>query len=106
MGWYFEWGLFLVVACSIFALLFYAFPAIFKRVKEQSEQEKKEEIKLNVEEPEKRCPICAKKMSTDSLSGIVVDRCTLHGIWFDNGELESVVKYIKSGGNASVFLSS
>jgi len=42
------------------------------------------------------CPICGKAMSevqTDTEPPIVLDRCGReHGLWFDKGELEAVVK--------------
>jgi hypothetical protein len=32
------------------------------------------------------------------LSGVIVDICTLHGIWFDAGELPSVLAFVEGGG--------
>jgi Zn-finger nucleic acid-binding protein len=31
-------------------------------------------------------------------SGVIVDVCKAHGIWFDSGELGAVVRFVKSGG--------
>ena len=50
----------------------------------------------NKHSPEKavKCPICGKKMEkVDAAENIVIDRCRKgHGIWFDQGELEEVIK--------------
>jgi len=43
----------------------------------------------------RKCPICSKKMEQVALAetgGPTLDRCERdHGIWFDRGELESVI---------------
>lgn len=47
------------------------------------------------------CPLCAKLMhrrNFGGLSGVIVDICTLHGIWFDAGELPSVLAFVEGGG--------
>ncbi len=48
------------------------------------------------EGPPRRCPVCGSKMrelSTDTEPPIVLDRCPeQHGLWFDRGELASVVQ--------------
>ena len=31
-------------------------------------------------------------------SGIIVDVCALHGIWFEAGELEAVLAFVRQGG--------
>lgn len=49
------------------------------------------------------CPACAERMLRVQFapgSGIVVDRCMNHGVWFDRGELDLAVFYFKSGGPA------
>lgn len=44
----------------------------------------------------RRCPVCRKSMlrtRTGGVNPIVLDRCPAqHGIWFDRGELQAVVK--------------
>lgn len=55
------------------------------------------------EEPVKVCPVCKKEMTKDSLNGVIVDQCTIHGIWFDKGELESIVNFVRTGGNVDGF---
>ncbi len=48
-----------------------------------------------------RCPVCREMMNRQqfgSRSGVVIDRCRLHGVWLDAGELGQVFKWIKAGG--------
>jgi Zn-finger nucleic acid-binding protein len=46
----------------------------------------------------RKCPICLKKMEEIELDGeteIYIDRCKFgHGLWFDRGELEEVIRMI------------
>jgi len=48
------------------------------------------------DEKKRRCPVCAKKMEKvwyAAGSDICVDRCNReHGVWFDKGELESLLE--------------
>jgi Zn-finger nucleic acid-binding protein len=47
------------------------------------------------------CPVCSKPMNRQAfgrISGIVVDLCKLHGVWFDPGELTQVLEFIQNGG--------
>jgi len=49
----------------------------------------------------RKCPDCSEWMhrkNFGSRSGVVVDICKLHGVWFDNGELVRILAWIKSGG--------
>jgi Zn-finger nucleic acid-binding protein len=51
------------------------------------------------------CPECAQLMNRKNFggkSGIVVDVCTLHGVWFDATELAAVLAYVESGGPVEV----
>ena len=48
----------------------------------------------NVAEKKYKCPICSKKMSKVEFenSGIIIDKCKKdHGLWFDKGELNSLL---------------
>jgi Zn-finger nucleic acid-binding protein len=48
----------------------------------------------NVVEKKYKCPICNKKMSKVEFenSGIIIDKCKKHhGLWFDKGELNSLL---------------
>ena len=31
-------------------------------------------------------------------SGVIIDKCAMHGIWFDRDELRRIVEFIRSGG--------
>ncbi len=47
------------------------------------------------------CPICNRMMNRTnfaSYSGVVIDICTQHGIWFDRDELRRVIEFIRAGG--------
>jgi Zn-finger nucleic acid-binding protein len=48
-----------------------------------------------------RCPECGKvmaRMTFGKHSGIVVDVCRAHGTWFDGGELDAVMAFVRGGG--------
>jgi Zn-finger nucleic acid-binding protein len=47
------------------------------------------------------CPKCGQMMNRKNFggtSGVIVDVCTLHGTWFDAGELAAVLAFVESGG--------
>jgi Zn-finger nucleic acid-binding protein len=47
------------------------------------------------------CPACRSIMNRKNFgesSGIVVDVCTRHGVWFDAGELPRVLAFVQAGG--------
>jgi Zn-finger nucleic acid-binding protein len=47
------------------------------------------------------CPACAQLMGRKNFggtSGIIVDVCRDHGVWFDAGELPRVLEFVESGG--------
>ena len=47
------------------------------------------------------CPDCGEFMHRKSYgakAGVVVDRCRLHGVWLDGGELNRLLKWAKAGG--------
>ncbi len=47
------------------------------------------------------CPECQKTMARMNFgghSGIVVDVCREHGTWFDRGELEASLGFVRAGG--------
>src|ERR1044071_4064983 len=46
------------------------------------------------------CPTCTKVMNRENFgrrSGVVIDVCKQHGVWFERGELHSVIRFIESG---------
>jgi Zn-finger nucleic acid-binding protein len=60
-------------------------------------------------EPEKTaylsCPTCTKQMGRRGFadhSGVVIDFCTEHGVWFDQGELARVLEFVDAGGLARI----
>lgn len=49
----------------------------------------------------KKCPICKALMQRRNYaakSGIIVDCCQKHGVWFDGNELELLLQWIEKGG--------
>jgi Zn-finger nucleic acid-binding protein len=47
------------------------------------------------------CPMCRRMMARRNYarrSGVIVDTCNEHGIWFDAGELHSLLQWIRRGG--------
>jgi Zn-finger nucleic acid-binding protein len=47
------------------------------------------------------CPECRRLMNRKNfarVSGIVVDVCKGHGVWFNRGELRRIVEFIRGGG--------
>ena len=47
------------------------------------------------------CPDCAKLMNRVNFgkrSGVVLDSCAQHGVWFDADELRRVVEFVRDGG--------
>jgi len=48
-----------------------------------------------------KCPCCATLMNRSNFakcSGVVIDICRQHGIWFDCNELLRIVRFIREGG--------
>ncbi len=49
----------------------------------------------------RRCPHCNKMMARRNYarrSGVIVDSCHEHGIWFDAGELHALLQWVRRGG--------
>jgi Zn-finger nucleic acid-binding protein len=49
------------------------------------------------------CPCCQTIMNRKNFgrsSGVIVDICSRHGVWFDAGELPRVIDFVRSGGLA------
>jgi Zn-finger nucleic acid-binding protein len=47
------------------------------------------------------CPICSRLMNRRNQgrkSGVIVDVCAAHGVWFDDGELDKLLLWIRRGG--------
>ena len=48
----------------------------------------------------RRCPTCGELMNRTNYSrrsGVIIDICPGHGIWFDHGELARIVRWIRDG---------
>lgn len=55
----------------------------------------------NLEVHYRPCPICAQMMNRYNyarISGVIVDGCKRHGLWFDRDELRQVLEFIAGGG--------
>ena len=51
----------------------------------------------------KRCPSCLQLMNRTEIlsrSGVVVDMCISHGVWFDKGELSQAHALVKQRGKS------
>ena len=47
------------------------------------------------------CPICSDLMNRSNFaraSGVIIDTCRNHGVWFDADELPRIVSFIQNGG--------
>jgi Zn-finger nucleic acid-binding protein len=47
------------------------------------------------------CPECSQLMNRANFarcSGVIIDLCKQHGVWFDRNELSRIVEFIRSGG--------
>jgi Zn-finger nucleic acid-binding protein len=48
-----------------------------------------------------KCPVCQQLMNRVNYgrkSGVVINKCTTHGIWLDSGVLHHIVNWIDAGG--------
>jgi Zn-finger nucleic acid-binding protein len=73
----------------------------------QKEISKSFTVKKDFDEAKRRCPICKKKMEKVEFenTGIILDRCTNnHGLWFDSGELKSILKSAEENNNKMIDL--
>lgn len=51
------------------------------------------------------CPTCGQLMHRRNFgrkSGIIVDTCRSHGVWFDAHELDGIIRWVRSGGEVAV----
>ena len=47
------------------------------------------------------CPVCGELMNRFNFahtSGVIIDKCAEHGVWFDRDELQRVVDFLHAGG--------
>jgi Zn-finger nucleic acid-binding protein len=48
-----------------------------------------------------KCPACRVLMNRINFahrSGVIIDRCKMHGVWLDNGEITHLMEWKKAGG--------
>ncbi len=51
----------------------------------------------------RKCPACGDVMARRNFletSGVIIDVCTLDGVWFDRGELSTLFAFVESGAAA------
>jgi Zn-finger nucleic acid-binding protein len=49
------------------------------------------------------CPVCAGRMNRNNYayrSGVIIDVCRAHGVWFDADELARILEWVRDGGKA------
>lgn len=47
------------------------------------------------------CPVCDSLMNRNNfarISGVIIDTCKNHGVWFDANELPKIIEFIRKGG--------
>lgn len=72
-----------------------------KRVIETVARQGKRQYELDYKVVYLPCPICGKFMTRRNFaatSGIIIDVCSEHGIWFDKGEMEKIMDFVAKGG--------
>jgi Zn-finger nucleic acid-binding protein len=53
------------------------------------------------DKPFKNCPQCGNHMARKKykkISYVIIDECIGHGVWFDEGEFQSVLQFLQEGG--------
>jgi Zn-finger nucleic acid-binding protein len=48
-----------------------------------------------------KCPVCRilmNRVSYGHRSGVIIDRCKMHGVWLNNGEITHLMEWKKAGG--------
>lgn len=69
-----------------------------ERLRKMREQEAADQDAAERKSHFMRCPKCGGTLFTESYHGIQVDRCPdCHGVWFDAGEVEGLLKDEGSG---------
>lgn len=83
-----------------------AFEAVSKDADARQKVRAFDEVPVQGAEPERRfhyrpCPVCHKLMNRSNYgggSGVIVDVCGPHGVFFDRGELTRIVDFLEKGG--------
>ena len=69
--------------------------AVLKKLEEILKHPKKAKIQYVP------CPTCSQLMNRNNfarVSGVIIDTCKTHGVWFDAEELPQVIEFIRKGG--------
>jgi Zn-finger nucleic acid-binding protein len=72
-----------------------------KRVIESVSRQGKRQYELDYDVVYLPCPVCGKFMTRRNFattSGVIIDVCSDHGIWFDRGEMEKIMDFVARGG--------
>ena len=78
--------------------------ALKKRALEVTKQQNEEEKRKLKELHFMHCPKCGEKMDEVELNGIKIDKCfSCNGIYFDDGELEELIKVSKDSFMSNFF---
>jgi hypothetical protein len=48
------------------------------------------------------CPMCGAAMVVEVLEAVTIDRCTAHGVWFDDRELEDALHHAGTGSPTTI----
>ncbi len=44
-----------------------------------------------------KCPVCSNDMVVEKLHGVRIDVCGSHGMWFDVGEVPTLIERVRAG---------
>jgi Zn-finger nucleic acid-binding protein len=72
-----------------------------KRIIEGVARQGERQYELDYEVVYLNCPVCGKLMNRRNFaasSGVIIDVCGEHGIWFDKGEMEKIMDFVAKGG--------
>jgi Zn-finger nucleic acid-binding protein/RNA polymerase subunit RPABC4/transcription elongation factor Spt4 len=76
-------------------------PAVSSGIPTQSEPARKTAPKGGPQPFYLNCPECGQVMARANFatrSGVLIDRCPAHGIWFDRDELSRILAFVRDGG--------
>lgn len=101
-------GEFLIERCEKCMGLFFDTGELEDLIKASMDQGNPEIDELNKTHHTKRphtayvpCPVCSgimHRVNFGTRSGVIIDRCHMHGMWLDGGELGQLLEWVKAGG--------
>lgn len=77
-------------------------PSVHHIAMEKLKQLKREMLDYNKTVSYRACPVCGKLMNRENygkFSGVIVDRCRIHGVYLDAGELQLIQRWVAAGGS-------